>query len=372
MTGFTQDLRYALRDLIKNPGFTLIAVLTLAIGIGANTAMFSVIRGVLLDPLPYPDAGRLYRIFYNSEQFPRFPVNPTDFMDFRERQRVFESFAVFTQSDRSLSDPARPERLAVLQVSKDYFHVLGAQPQMGSDFESSHEVRGNHQVAMLSDAFWKRRFDGDRSIVGRKILLDGEPFTVLGVMSPEFQHPGGTYRSPAHGATVDVWIPFVFARGNRGSHFLNAVARLAPGVDEKRATDELNRMMADLAKDFPGTNAGWRISLVSLREEIVGRSQRMLLVLLGAVGFVLLIACVNVAGLLLVRATARARDLAVQAALGAGRHRLIRQCLVEAGMLSLLGAAAGALLATWGVKVLARLISGTVPRADLIRIDPLL
>src|SRR6185436_16356331 len=134
----TQDLRYALRDLIKNPGFTLIAVLTLAIGIGANTAMFSVIRGVLLDPLPYPEAGRLYRIFYNSEQYPKFPVNGTDFMDFRERQRVFESMAVFTQSDRSLSDPTRPERLAVLQVTKDYFHVLGAQPQMGRDFESSH------------------------------------------------------------------------------------------------------------------------------------------------------------------------------------------------------------------------------------------
>src|SRR5882724_8047649 len=182
MNSVFQDLRYALRDLAKNPGFAALAVLTLAVGIGANTAMFSVVRGVLLEPLPYSEPARLVRIFYNGQHYPKFPMNPTDFLDYRERNRVFESMAVFTEDDLELSDRDRPERLTALRVSKDYFRVLGAQPQMGRDFESADETPGNDSVVILSDELWKRRFASDRRIVGQKVTINGTPFTVIGVM----------------------------------------------------------------------------------------------------------------------------------------------------------------------------------------------
>jgi predicted permease len=366
---FFNDLRYAFRDLSKNNGFTAIAVLTLAAGIGANTAMFSVVRGVLLDPLPYRQADRLYRIFYTNHEYPQFPFNPADFLDYRERNRVFESMAVFAERDLELSDPDRPERLTALRVSKDYFHVLGAAPLIGRDFQASDEIPGNQRVAILSEALWKRRFSADRGIVGRKILMEGEPFTVIGVAPAGFEHCGGDYRSPPHGATVDAWWPYSFGPSSRGSHFLNGIGRLKPGVTVADASSDMNRIAADLGATYHYT---WRIFLVSLRDEIVGKSQRMLVVLLGAVAFVLLIACVNVAGLMVVRATARSRDIAVRAALGASRMRLIGASVAESLILALLGAAGGSLVAWWGVALLSKAVSSILPRADLIRIDPAL
>jgi hypothetical protein len=196
---FLHDIRYAVRDLAKNRAFTAIAVLTLAAGIGANTAMFSVVRGVLLDPLPYPESAKLYRLFYTNHDYPKFPFNPSDFIDYRARNRVFESMAVFIESDLELSDSDRPERLTALRVSKDYFHVLGATPFMGRDFQPSDEIPGNQRVVILSHQLWKRRFSSDRQIVGRRVLMNGEPFTVIGVAPAGFAHCGGDYRSPAYG-----------------------------------------------------------------------------------------------------------------------------------------------------------------------------
>jgi predicted permease len=368
---FLQDFRYACRTLVNNPAFTVVMVLTLALSIGANSAIFSVIDGVLLKPLPYHQPDRLFRVFLSNPRFPKFRVNPFDFVDYRARNRSFEALAGFTRSDVQLSGADQTELLAALRITAGFFHLLGLRPALGREFEIKDELQDNARQVILSNRLWQRRFHSDPNILGQKITLDVQPFTVVGVMPAGVEHIGNDHQVLAQGETVDAWYPFTFAGNpaNRGSHYVDAIGRLRGGITPGQATAEMNGLAAQLGREHPDFDNGWRVRLIPLFEEVIGKSQRLLLVLMGAVGFVLLIACANAANLLLARATARTREIAVRAALGAGRLRLIRQMLTESVLISLIGAAFGALIAIGGVRALVALLPQDFPRAHAIHVD---
>ena len=371
LDNFLQDLRYAVRMLGKNPTFALVIVLTLGLSIGANSAIFSVIDGVLLKPLPYPRAERIARVFYRSASYPKFPLNPWDFLDFRARNRSFESFAMYTHADMQLSGMGSdPVKLSAFQISSGYFRVLGVQPARGREFDFSEERPGNANVVILSDRVWRNQFGAATDILGRKVLLDSQPYTVVGVMPAGVNHPGNSYNSMAYGDTVDAWTPFTFDGNpnNRGSHYVEGIGRLKSGVTAEQAAADFNGIMTELASQYEG-DKGWTIYMVPLFQEIVGPVHKMLLVLLGAVGVVLLIACVNAANLLLARAAARQKEIAVRAALGAWRGRLLRQMLAESLLISLLGGTLGVLLAIAGVRVLVSFLPAGFPRLDAIHVN---
>jgi len=371
LENFVQDLRFAARTLEKNLSFTVVIVLTLALSIGANSAIFSVIDGVLLKPLPYPKADRLVRIFYRSDNYPKFPLNPWDFLDFRARNRSFESMAIYTHADLQLSGAGGdPVKLSVFRISSGYFRVLGVQPARGREFDFEEERPNSGDVVILSDRLWRNQFAAAADILGRKVMLDSQPFTVVGVMPPGVDHPGNTYNAVAYGDTVDAWTTFTFEgdSNRRGSHYVEGIGRLKPGVSAEQAAADFNSIMAQLAT-VHSNDRGWTIYMNPLYREVVGPVQKLLVVLLGAVGLVLLIACVNAANLLLARATARQAEIAVRAALGAGPGRLIRQMLAESLLISLMGGAVGLLIAFGGVRVLVGLLPPGFPRANSIHVN---
>jgi predicted permease len=370
-----QDLRYGARMLLKNPGFTIVAILTLALGIGANTAIFSVVNGVLLKPLPYPEPDRLVRVFTSTGDFPRAPLSPFNFMDFREHNTVFEALACYVRQDLQLAqaDGANgaggAERLFGMRISSGFFRTLGIPPMLGREFTLDDELPYEKSVVMLSYGLWQRRFSGDPNIIGKTIRLSGRNLTIVGVAPAGLQHVGGGYRPLPHGESVDIWGPMWLARNRPwGGHIMNSIGRLKPGVTREQAEAQFNAIARQLVKkELPGPD--WRIETRPLHEEITERPRRTLLVLLAAVFCVLLIAWVNTANLMLARATAREREIAVRAALGAGRARIVRQLLIESLLLASLGGLAGLLLAKLAVNALIGIGPAELPRLDMIGID---
>jgi len=368
MDNLTQDLRFGLRLLRKNPGFTAVAVFTLALSIGANAAIFDVVNGVLLKPLPYKEPDRIVRVFENSPRFPKFPISPANFLDYRERNDVFDDFATFARGDLDLSVNDRPERLTGMRVSHGFFHLLGFEPELGRVFLPIDEINGNEHVAIISRALWERSFGKDPAIIGAPVTLSGMSFTIVGIIGSGLQHVGGDYHSLPHGGNVDVWWPLTMDPKVRTSHFLNAIARLKTGITREQAEARMNVIAQQLEEQHP-EDKDWRIRIVSLRDEIVGGAQTMLLILFGAAGFVLLIACVNIANLLLATATARQKEIAVRTALGAGRLRLIRQMLTESLLIAVGGGVAGLLVARWGIEALVALGPKQIPRLHMLSLD---
>src|SRR5262245_47411211 len=362
-----QDLRYGARMLLKNPGFTLIAVLTLALGIGMNTAIFSVLYAVLLRPLPYPDADRIVRIDETDGRGGArggMGVSPPNLLDFQQQNRSFDHIAAYTGGSFILTGGQEPLRLQSAEVSHNLFSLLGVRPLLGRAFSAADEKPGQNQVAIVSYGLWKRRFGSDPGLVGRQIVLDDKGYLVAGIMPSGFEFPIRT-------EGVDVWVPLSFpadVSNLRGAHYLDVVGRLKPNLSLAQAHEDLERIARNIAAQFPKFVSG-KMLVIPLKRDLVGNIQSYLLMLAGAVLLVLLIATANVASLLLARAVARQKEIAVRMALGASRPRLIRQFLTEGLMLSLAGGAGGILLAMWGAEILTRIGPGDVPRLEAARVD---
>ena len=362
-----QDVRYALRMLAKNPAFTAIAVVALALGIGANTAIFSVVNAVLLRPLPFKHPEQLVMLWENAAHlgFPKDTPSPANFLDWQKQAQSFTGMAAMVERSFNLTGVGEPERLEGRRISANLFDLLGVPALLGRTFVADDDRPGSH-VVLLSHSLWQRRFGSDPGVIGRALTLNGESYTVVGVMPRFVQLPGYATRSD------QLWVPVAFPQeeaSQRGNHFLEVIARLKAGITLKQAQTEMETIAARLAQQYPVYNTRRGAVVVPLHEQIVGDIRPALLVLLGAVGFVLLIACANVANLLLARAAVRQKEIALRLALGASRSRLTRQFLTESVLLAIFGAGLGLLLAFAGIRILGTFIPSSISQVQTISID---
>ncbi len=358
-----QDIRFGVRQLRRNPGFTAVAVLTLALGIGANTAIFSVVYSVLLRPLPFHDPERLVKLFETEEAPGNFPLSGADYLDWQRQSRTLEATSLYSwNQSMSASGAGEPETAAVVNTQANFFDVLGVQPLAGRAFARGEDVAGKNRIAIVSYGFWQRHFGGSANAIGKNIELNEDSYTVVGVMPRWFNFP----------ASPDVWTPLDMSPkelGPHGNHNWNAVGRLKAGITMGQARQELLAISERLEKQYPNTNKKVHAVLTPLKDTVAGDSRAPLLILFGAVTLLLLVACANIANLLLARGAGRLREMALRASLGAGRFRLVRQLMTESVLLALAGAAFGTLGAWWCVRLLENAKTVPIPRANPVEVD---
>ena len=367
MKTMIRDARYGLRLLARRPGFAVVAILTLALGIGANTAIFTVAHAVLLRPLPYKDPDRLVTVYENnlSRGWASFTVSPANFLDWRAQNTSFSSLSAWVTRTYNYTGSAGPERLRVLAASAGLFESLGAKPAMGRLFDAAEFEPGKHFVVVLNHGFWQRALGGRENVLQQPIVLNGQTYTIVGVMQPGWRFSG---------RDIAVFMPYAFTADDhqaRGGHYLNVLGRMKPGVSVEVAQTEMDGIAARLADAYPATNKGWGVVTTSLHEAAVGYVRPMLVVLLGVVGAVLLVACANLANMHLARANMRAREIAVRTAIGAGRGRVIRQLLTESLVLGVIGGALGLGLAYWGTTAFVATYPSLLPRSGDIGLSPI-
>jgi putative ABC transport system permease protein len=367
MSGFWNDLKHGCRVLLKTPGFALSAIIVLALGIGANTAIFGIVNGVLLRPLPFAEPDRLVQLWHTPPQkqfpgVPRFALSAANYLDWQAQNTVFSSSAVYRFWQFRLTGTGEPQILRAARVEPTFFSTLGTRPLLGRAIDPSDGQPERDQVVVLSYGLWNAQFGGDRQIVGKTIHLDGSAYTVIGVMPSSFAKP----------ESATLWVPLIMTaqeKAVRGEHSMAAVARLKSGITVQQAQAQLDAIAARIAEQYPADSAGWGAAVVPLREETVGDVRRPLLMLFGAVVFVLLIACANVANLMLARTVDRRKEIAIRTAFGAKRSRIIRQVLSESLLVSLIGGALGLIVAQWGTELVVNYFGASLPRLADIKMD---